>query len=173
MPRPLRYCSTQYVTEITARTLFGLFRLAPTPKLIEEIIGIFGKAQEKYPQVRLHYLVTMSNHLHALATCGDANILGRWQSWVKAAIARAAQFHHGFRGPVWGRRSSTISVIDDVALRARVKYLMAQACAEGLVLKPGDWPGVNSVDALCRGVPMRGSYVTADQRREAMGASAI
>ena len=168
MPRPLRHCSAQYVAEIAGRTLFGLFRLAPKPLLMTEIIGIFGKAQERYPQVKLHVLVTMSNHYHALATCADANLLGRWLSWTKAAIARAAQFHHGFKGPVWGRRAATISVIDDVTLRDRVKYLMAQACAENLVLKPGDWPGVHCVDALCRGVAMRGSYVTADQRREAM-----
>jgi hypothetical protein len=95
-------------------------------------------------------------------------VLGRWLSWTEAAIARAAQFHHQFKGPVWGRRAATISVIDDVALRARIKHLMAQACAENLVLKPADWPGINCVDALRRGAVMRGSYVTADGRREAM-----
>ena len=64
--------------------------------------------------------------------------------------------------------SNAVTIADDVALRARVKYLMAQACAENLVLKPADWPGVNCVDALCRGADMRGSYVTADERRAAM-----
>ena len=168
MPRPLRHCNERYVAEITGRTLFGLFRLAPKPLLMTEIVGIFAKAQEKYPQVKLHIIVTLSNHYHTLATCGDANVLGRWLSWTKAAIARAAQFHHRFPGPVWGRRSATISVLDDAALRDRVKYLMAQACVENLVLRPADWPGVHCVDALCRGAVMRGSYVTADERRQAM-----
>jgi hypothetical protein len=47
MPRPLRHCHAHYAAEITGRTLFGLFRLAPTPLLMKEIIGIFAKAQKK------------------------------------------------------------------------------------------------------------------------------
>ena len=120
MPRPLRHCDERYVAEITGRTLFGLFRLAPKPLLMKEVIGIYAKAQEKYPQVKLHIIDTLSNHYNTLATCGDANAPGRRLSWTKAAIARAAQFHHRFTCRVWGRRSATISVLDDVALPVRV-----------------------------------------------------
>ncbi|MGK0361512.1 MAG: hypothetical protein ACI9U2_003830 [Bradymonadia bacterium] len=42
--------------------MFGLHRLVPKPMLMAEILGIFAEAQRKYPQVRLHFLVMLSNH---------------------------------------------------------------------------------------------------------------
>lgn len=103
MSRTLRYSNRRYVAEITSRTLFGLFRLAPKSKFTQEFIGILAEAQRGYPQVELHFFVALSNHIHALATCGNANQLARWLSWTKAAFARAAQLHHAFKGPMWGR----------------------------------------------------------------------
>ena len=94
--------------------------------------------------------------------------MARWSSWVFAAIARAAQYHHGFTGQVWARRYRPIAIVDDAAIAERVKYLMAQGCAANLVATPRDWPGVNCVDALCRGAELKGTYVTARQRRAAL-----
>ncbi|MGK0360050.1 MAG: hypothetical protein ACI9U2_002356 [Bradymonadia bacterium] len=65
MARRLRHCNRRYVAEIKSRTMFGLHRLAPKPMLMAEILGIFAEAQRKYPQVKLHLLVTMSNHYSA------------------------------------------------------------------------------------------------------------
>ena len=168
MGRSLRYFRRHHYQEITTRTLGGLYRLAPKPALVQEILGILGEAQRRYPGVAVYYVVTMSNHLHALAACDDANLMARWSSWVFAAIARAAQFHHGFKGQVWARRYRPIAILTDEALRERVKYLMAQGCAANLVATPRAWPGVNCVDALCRGAELKGTYVTAKERRAAL-----
>ena len=120
MGRPLRHYRRHYTQELTTRTLTGLYRLAPTPELNQEIIGILGEAQRRYPRVELHYIVTMSNHLHALGSVDDANLMGRWSSWVFAAIARAAQFHHGFKGQVWARRHRSIVILDDASVRSSI-----------------------------------------------------
>lgn len=168
MGRPLRYFRPHHTQEITTRTLGGLYRIAPKPALIQEIAGIFGEAQRRYPGVALHYVVTLSNHLHALASADDANLMGRWSSWVFAAIARAAQFHHGFKGQVWARRYRPVAILTDASLRARVKYLMAQGCDANLVATPRAWPGLQCVDALCRGAELKGTYVTAKERRAAL-----
>lgn len=168
MGRTQRYFRRHHVQEITTRTLGGRYYLAPKSELIQEIIGILAEAQRRYPGVDVHFIVTLSNHLHALVSADDANLMGRWSSWVFAAIARAAQFHHGFKGQVWARRYRPIAVLDDAALRERVKSLMAQGCAANLVATPRAWPGVNCVDALCRGTAMKGTYVTAAQRRAAL-----
>jgi hypothetical protein len=168
MGRPLRQFRGKYVQEITTRTLSGLYRLAPKPELVQEIIGIFGEAQRRYPGVAVHYIVTMSNHFHGLSTADDANVMGAWSSWVFAAIARAAQFHHGFKGQVWARRYRPIAILDAAKVRARVKYLMAQGCDANQVRTPREWPGVNCVDAVCRGAQLKGTYVTAHERRTAL-----
>ena len=70
MGRPLRYFRRRHMQEITTRTLAGLYRLAPKPALIQEIIGILGEAQRRYPGVAVYFVVTMSNHL----ICAAAHI---------------------------------------------------------------------------------------------------
>lgn len=170
MPRPLRRYRPGEVVEVTSRTIHGRFSFAPLPNLVLEWIGILAEACERWPAVKLHMGIAMSGHWHGLASSHDANITSRWLSFVDAAVARAAQFHHNLKGPIWGRRPRVIPILDDIALRNRVKYLMAQACSAGcdLVEAPRHWPGFHCVDALCRGVTLIGSYVTADERRRAL-----
>ncbi|MEZ5770028.1 MAG: hypothetical protein R3D80_22030 [Paracoccaceae bacterium] len=153
--------------EISSRTLLGRYALAPKPELVQECHGILAEACDRWRGVKLHMGVMPSNHFHYMATCPSANEFGRWMSFVKAAIARAAQFHHDIRGPIWDRRFRAIPILDDAALRERVRYFMAQMCnpACDLVIGPRHWPGMNCVDALCRGVKIRGTYVRSAERR--------
>ena len=170
MPRPLRRFTPGVVFEITSRTAGSRFSFVPTRLIRREWIGILAEARARWPSLKCHMSVVMSSHAHLLISCTDANHVGAWASFVFAATARAAQFHHRVRGRVWGRRYRAIPILDDAALKRRVRYLMAQACHPGceLVTAPRHWPGLNCVDALCRGAVLEGTYVTAAERRRFM-----
>ena len=55
------------------------------------------------------------------------------------------------RIPGESKRYRLIEIIDESRQRDRLKYTMAQGCAARLVARPGHWPGLNTVDAMCRG----------------------
>lgn len=168
MPRPLRRFIPNQVNEITIRTVDARWSLVPVPMLRSEWIGILAEAGRRWPAVLLHDFQVMRSHATYHLSSGDANAVGKWTSFVNAATARASQFHHGLKGRIWGRRYHAIPILDDEALRTRTKYLMAQACAADAVTAPRRWPGPHAVDAKCRGVELKGSYVTAEARREAL-----
>jgi REP element-mobilizing transposase RayT len=167
MPRSLRRFQSEHVFEITSRTVGSRFSFVPTRFIRQEWIGILAEAKSRWPQLKLHQAVVMSSHVHMLISCGDANVVAKWASFVFAATARMAQFHHRIEGRVWSRRFRAIPILDDEALHDRIRYLMAQACNPDcdLVTAPRHWPGLSCVDALCRGARLEGTYTTADERR--------
>jgi hypothetical protein len=57
--------------------------------------------------------------------------------------------------------------VDEEKLIERVRYLLAHGCKEGLVLRPGDWPGVNCVKTLCRGKKLFGTWYDRTKEYEA------
>ena len=61
MPKP----NTTF--EVTTRTLQGRLLLRPSKELNRIILGILGKALERYP-VLLHLVVVVSNHIHLIVT---------------------------------------------------------------------------------------------------------
>lgn len=171
MARRLRHFKPGVPFEITIRTVDGRFSLAPKEDLVKEQIGALKRAG-RMTGVRVLYAVGLSNHLHLIIIGDDANQVGRWASLAFAQMARASQFHHGLTGRIWGRRFRAIPILSVAALRARIKYLMAQPCCAtaDLVEKPRQWVGLNAIQAVCDGVPLEGFYLTARQRRAAVRA---
>jgi hypothetical protein len=171
MPNELRYIPEETtVFELTARTIGGRLLLTPTREMVQEWVGLLSIASAKWPAVRVHQICVLGNHfhlLHSVVGVDRVNVRGRWASFVQAGTARIAKRQHGLAGPVWARRYRAIAVLSEAALRDRVKYVMAQAVSAGLVAKPGQWPGLNCADALCRGSVLSGYYTTADSRRRA------
>ena len=51
--------------EVTMRTVHGRFLLRPGNALNDVVTGVIGRAQRKYC-MRIHALVVLSNHMHAL-----------------------------------------------------------------------------------------------------------
>lgn len=169
MARRLRRFRRDTPYEITIRTDGGRFALAPKADLVSELVGIFEEGARR-TGVDIHFAVGMSTHIHLIMSAKDANQMGRWASFCFAQSARAAQFHHRLKGRIWGRRFKAIPILDETALADRVAYLMAQACCEGadLVDTPRQWVGLNAVDFVCRGVELKGLYLTAELRRAAV-----
>jgi len=167
MGRPLRYMPEPHTLfEVTSRTMQGRFLLRPSRQLNELILGIIGRAMRKYP-VRLYLFVVLSNHMHLIVSAPNTKTLADFMCYIKGNIAKEAGRLHRWREKFWGRRYAAIAILDDDSLMARVNYLLANGCKEGLVARPGDWPGVHCVDALTKGRPLVGRWVDRTLQYEA------
>lgn len=171
MPRQPRFIPDDVtVFELTVRTVKGLCAFIPTPEIRCEWAGILAVARMQWPAVQVHQACLLSNHLHALSSVrgpNAVNIRGRWASFVLAGTARLAQRQFGLDGRIWDGPYAAIAILDEASIRARTRYIMAQAVQARLVAQPNQWLGLNTVDALCRGVPIEGYYTTAQSRRTA------
>lgn len=159
MGRRLRYLPHPLTTfEITIRCVQGRLLLRPSKKLNEIVLGIIGRAQERWPEVQLHLLVVASNHMHLLLSVPDSKSLSGFMCFVNSNLAREAGRLHGWREKFWGRRYTAVAVLDEGALEGRVRYILSHGCKEDLVRTPKAWPGVQCVGALCRGERLRGVW---------------
>lgn len=144
----------------------------PSPALNAELVGVLGEAQQRWPQVAVHQWCWLSTHFHAqISATGPhaPNAVVAWENFVLGESAKVAQAINGLAGEIWEKkRCRLIPILDDEMLRARTKYIMAQATDAGLVARPRDWPGLNTSDALCRGARLRGYRGTAALRRQAI-----
>lgn len=171
MAHRLRHVQPEVVYELVRRTYLGRYAFKPSPTLRAELEGVIGEAQRRWPQVLVHQWHFLSSHFHGLLSAtgpNAANALVSWLNYVMSQAARVAQAINGVRGRVWERkRCRLIPILDDAQVRARSKYIMAQATAAGLVARPNHWPGLNTCDALCRGARLIGYLGSAALRRQA------
>jgi REP element-mobilizing transposase RayT len=158
MGRPIRHLPFPESTfEVTTRCIHGRLLLRPSAELNEIILGILGRALVQYP-VKLHAVTVASNHMHMILTVSDSRALAGFMCCVNSKIAREAGRLHDWREKLWGRRYRAIPILDDESIEKRLRYVLAHGCKEGLVRRPGDWPGVNCVAALTEGVRMKGVW---------------
>ncbi len=143
--------------EVTTRTLQGRLLLRPSKELNAIIIGILGRALALYPAM-LHLVVVASNHIHMLVTAESVKQLAEFMRFVNSNIAKEAGLLHRWKEKFWGRRYTSLDVLDDKKMIERAVYLLSHGCKEGLVLRPEDWPGVNCVEAVTRGKPLKGVW---------------
>jgi len=146
------------MVEVTCRTLQARFLLKPSRHLCELFFGVLAQAQKLYP-VKIHAVVCLSTHYHLLITPNDTQELARFMDYFQGNLARKAGRLHRWLGKFWARRYDMIPVSDEPEAQvARLRYILEHGCKENLVLKPGDWPGPNSVRALLHGEPLRGTW---------------
>ena len=172
MPSRLRFAhddTTEF--ELTYRAREGRLSFVPKDQLKQEWVGILRDACDRYPNVELHQVVLLSNHVTArLSVRGPMpiNQLGLWEAYVFGQSARVSQAVHGQRGEIWeSRRCRLIPLLDEESKIRSTEYIMAQAVAANLVARPRHWPGLNTCDALCRGTVVRGYRANAALRRQA------
>ena len=159
MARPLVFVPPGgAVFELTSRTLQGRFLLRPGHRLNTILLGVLGRAQRLY-EVELYAAAVLSNHFHLLARVETPQQLSGFMQYFKGNLAKEAGRHYGWREKFWGRRYRPIQVSDDeAALVGRLRYILSQACKEGLVASPLDWPGVNCARALIEGKTLTGMW---------------
>ena len=149
MARPLRYLPPDCpLVEVTCRTIHGRMLLRPSRELNRRILGVLARAARLY-DVGVCAFVFLSNHCHLLLRPKHAPELAAFMNYLNSNIAREAGRLHRWREKFWGRRYRPVPVsFEPEAQIARLRYLLAQGCKEGLVARPQDWPGATSIHAL-------------------------
>jgi len=157
--RPLRYLPPDCpLVEVTCRTIHGRMLLRPSKELNRRVLGVLARAARLY-DVGVCHFVFLSNHYHLLLRPKDAAELARFMNYLNSNLAREAGRLHGWRERFWSRRYRPVPIsFEPEAQVARLEYLLAQGCKEGLVATPGDWPGATSVHALLDGSGLEGVW---------------
>jgi putative transposase len=165
MARKLRYVPEGgALVEVTCRTLQSRFLLRPGGDLDEIIVGVLGRAQRLY-EVRCCGYMCASNHYHFLLDVDNARQLARFMGYVNSNIAREISRLYGWTDKIWSRRYQAVVISgEEGAQIARLRYLLANGCKEGLVARPQDWPGVHMAKALVQGQDLTGIWF--DRTRE-------
>ncbi len=145
--------------EVTCKTIQGRFLLRPSEQLKKLVLGVIGRAQFHYPAVRLHLMVVMSNHMHMIVSAPENRSLSAFMNFVNCNIAKEAGRLHDWPDRIWRCRFKSIEILDDDKLTERFHYILSHGCKEGMVKRPGDWPGVNCAEALTTGKPLVGVWV--------------
>jgi hypothetical protein len=157
MPRPIRFIPDKSLVEVTTRTLQGRLLLKPSPELTDIILGIIGKAQERYAMT-IHAFVFLSTHAHFLLSPSYPGQLALFMQFVNANVAKEAGRLHHWRERFWSRRYRAIVVADESAAHARIRYILAHGAKEGLLASPKAWPGPNCIAALTTGARLQGTW---------------
>ncbi len=172
MGRPLRYVPPGgAVFELTSRTLQGRFLLRPGRRLNSLLLGVLGRAQRHYG-VELFAAAFLSNHFHILVRVLSPEQLAGFMQYFKGNLAKEAGRLHGWREKFWGRRYRPIQLFESAEDQvARLRYILAQACKEGLVSSPVEWPGVHCAGSLIEGEALQGDWFdrTAEYRTRRRG----
>ena len=162
MPKKLRHYRPHALVEITNRTVAGQYLLTPGAEFDEALLGILGRALSHY-RVKLHGISVQSNHYHAILSAADVGHLSGFMRDFNSGVALLVNRDRAHSGKVWSRRYTSIEILDDEAAIDRIRYLFDQATRHDLVERPRDWPGVHTIDALCRGEHLEGIWTDHDR----------
>jgi hypothetical protein len=137
---------------VTARCLHRNFFLRPSFEATTVIRGVLARAL-RLNGVEVFAFGFLSNHFHLIVRAPRGN-LPRFMQHLMTNISKKVGALIGWRGPFWERRYSAEPILDDEALLAKVRYVLAHGPKEGLVRHCRDWPGLSSLPLMLDGSPM-------------------
>jgi hypothetical protein len=96
---------------------------------------------------------------------GDARQLARFMGYFLSKLAREVGRLTDWREKIFGRRYQAIVISSEEAAQIeRLRYVLANGTKEGLVERPGDWPGVHAVRALLGEEVLQGIWIDRTQQ---------
>lgn len=146
------------IFEITIRTMQERFLLRPSKPLNILVLGVIGRALDKYPKVRIYLFKVMSNHIHIILSAPDVETLSAFMNHINSNIAREACRMHGWKDKFWSRRYKALPVLDRKSQIKCARYVISHGCKEGLVSSPTEWPGVGCERSLLFGEKLEGIW---------------
>ena len=105
--------------------------------------------------------------MHLIITAPDVRLLSTFMAYLNSSLAREAGRLHHWREKFWGRRYTSLAILDDKDFLKRAVYILSHGCKEGLVLRPRDWPGVNCIEAVTTGKKLSGVWYDRTKEYEA------
>lgn len=153
-----RFHDPETVYHVLLRTFQGRFLLRPDRRdvLSNIVAGVIGRAQERWPSVRLYAHSWLSNHAHLLVQ-GEPGELPGFIAYVQREISRRWGSVVGWSGCMFERYESTALPAPESELRA-FRYVLAQGTKEHLVDSPLKWPGVHCAKHLVESTSLKGKW---------------
>ena len=159
MPRPLRHMPRSHtVFLITNRCVQKRFLLKPSKLLKAIILGVIGRAQSLFPEIRIYSFKFASNHYHIILSAPDVETLSAFMNHINSNIAREAGRLHDWQDKFWSRRYRATPILDDTSLIRETRYVLSHGCKEGLVGHPQEWPGASCERALLSSEKLEGVW---------------
>lgn len=151
MGRRLRCLLAGHLVEVTCRTIQGRFLVRPSSQVNLAIKGTLGRAQ-RYFGLRVVACVFLSNHYHLLVIPDSEQQLASFMHFLNTNLSKQLGRLHDWQGTLFQARYKAIPVSDEEEAQvARLRYLLGHGAKEGLVARPGDWPGVQCVTEFIQG----------------------
>lgn len=169
MGYPLRWNWTDLVYEVTIDTIQGRYLLRPSREVRDLILGVVGRAQERYDAIRLYAFVFTRNRATLLLSSGDEELLPKFMAYVAGEISRKLGRLLDWSGKLWASRYRALPILDEEAIIARLRFVLAQGVHEGLVASPRAWPGASCVPALLGPMNLEGAWVDRDREARLRG----
>ena len=141
MGRLLRHYPPESFNFVTTRCHQARFFLRPDHDLNRAILEWLARAQRHRPGIRIHAILEMSNHLHAIVRDSGAS-LAFWAQHLLGSLAGAVSALRDRSGAVGARRDSAEPILDDDAILERVAFLATNPVSAHLVDAHEDWPGL-------------------------------
>ena len=126
---------------ITMRCHQARFFMRPDPEINQVVLEWLARTQQAFPDVRLHAVCVMSNHLHLVVHDRNAE-LATWSSYFLGNLARGVNRIRKRFGTFMERRHSEEPILDDEALVDRLAYVVTNPVNAGLCRRVDEWPGV-------------------------------
>lgn len=170
--RHYRVYDPEYYHEVSQRVRKGEFLLDPNcPTLKAAILGQLADALDRY-DVQLIGLQFMTDHFHAIYATDCPYNLAKFFAYFHSGITlaynrlRAAESPEEDVEPVslWCDMRWLPVTRDEASVRWRLRYLMGQAVAAGLVDHPIQFPATSTIDAMIDGKPMMGKIYNATKK---------
>jgi len=141
MGRPLRRHAPGQYYLVTTRCHQARFFLRPEPTINDAVLQWLARAQHAFPDIRLHAVCVMSNHLH-LVVHDHKGELAAWASFFLGNLARAVNRIRKRSGTFFERRYAAEPILDDEALVDRLAYVVTNPVKAALCKRAQEWPGV-------------------------------
>jgi len=136
---------------VTVRCFQGRLLLRPSDETYQVLGGVLARAA-RLTGVELFAFNFLSNHVHLIVRAPRAN-LPQFMQYLLTNISKKIGALINWHGSFWERRYAAQPVLDDAALLAKIRYVLAQGVKEGLVRSCEEWPGLSSLPLMRDGKP--------------------
>ena len=151
----LRLYDPNFLCEVTLRCDNGVFRFDLNDSdLRDQVYGVFAEAVKRYA-VQVFAFHFMSNHYHALYGFRAPDQFVAFLAFLHGNLARLGHRFKGTHGAFWSPLQVMAVAPDAESVARRVRYIMGQAVAGGLVEHPAKFCGPSSIDAMLTGRPLQ------------------
>jgi REP element-mobilizing transposase RayT len=151
-----RYHRADIPYHVVSRIFEGVFRLVPTVEVTRIINGIFARARQNYPDIKLYAAVVLSNHFH-LQLQGKPEEIPVFIGYIKREISRRIGKLQSRSGPMWAGYDS-LALPGNISEMASFRYILAHGAKERLVKRPEEWPGLHCAKSLLSKKPLEGIW---------------